>query len=374
MANYHIFDAYAYLHAAENLQSYQGQQAYGLPTGGISYFLRYIVTELFRQDCVAIAFDQKFTTGCPRQLEGYKSNRSAPSDWLLVQAEFLYHMLRECGFPCFRGFGEADDHIHGLCVEARKLVSKTSFGNIYIHGVDYDLCHDVDSITFFSAATSQVKNVSPITYPHVLGDSKTGTPCMLGTISAKKTLVNDASDSITMFKSKSGKAGIVIYQEFCDWLRENKPPMDVIRDPQALFIFIEAFYPDDLAEVRKRALTIYPKDLGHKMHYSFCSWKAGDDFDNVNFELLFKYVKALHLYPTVKILARYFDAFKEITKEDVQPQLDLVQRFGKDFNSGAFSADHNLSPSSSFVHSESIQLLGSLFDDDEFDDDEEFVD
>ena len=346
MNKYHILDVYAYLNTVKAIPKFANLESRGVPVGGMHFLLRKITSELIVGNYIGLAFDGKSPSN--PKLEGYKANRKKDPS-IIVQANFLYDMLRKCGVPCYRGFGEADDHIYGLCEWAYPNVGNLT--PIFVNSADYDLCHNVDSAGVeFKTINSNSLNVNSATFHLIPFDKKHKEPVIYNTISAYKVFCGDSSDSIKTFTSSNGVKGIDLYRGFKKMISDYGGAVGrVTRDRSLLDSYIEYVIkdPKDLAILKKRANAIFPKDLsaqvgGYEMRNS----------NQIDLQVLANYCKAIKDFTSVSNLR------KVGVYSDESPKYgDEIYQLGLEYKSGVYHADNNLPMASLDTFSEKLSVV-----------------
>ena len=331
MIELQILDVFPYLHTAVSVQ--QKCKTYrNLEVGGLYFILRKIISELRSRNYVVCCFDAP--SNYSNKLEGYKSNREKDPR-IIVQAELLWDILQESGVACYKGFGEADDHVFG-CVEAFR--NDPNVLKIFINSSDYDLCHNlVDSKIEFATVNSLACNVNWQTFPLILKDKTYDMPIKYNTISAYKTLRFDHSDNIKAFKGSS-KSGIDLYKSFVNFLVDNdvnNPEITRNKDLFLSFIKDQGVCDSDYKEIEKRANAIFPKDLTSKVGgYRYSS------YDNVNFQKLANYCKVIG----DRVDLRTLSMMKVTPYPDnmLSDLVDRINKLGSNFKNGIYQADKSI--------------------------------
>lgn len=313
-----------------------------LPVGGIRFTLRRIVADLCHLDVVACAFDYSSNSNNSK-LDGYKATRQKDPK-IVVQSDFLYEMLRDCNVPCYRGFGEADDHVFGLVKsEVNNLVPELN--RMFIHSSDYDLAHNVhERGVELRAINSNINNVNYGNFSEVMESfEKTKIKIPFNTISAFKVCFYDKSDNIKTLKLKSLDPKD-LYEAYCLWLSKKGYSSSAYTTSKNLFtVFCEAVVKDkdDLKLIKDRIETIYPKDLSDKVGgYHF------GDKSSVNMKLLTCYAFVLKDKVSLSTLAKAgyrSDTFDNDPNGYIALVEDKIKNYGVNFKQGVYSVDNNLS-------------------------------
>lgn len=346
MNKYQILDVYAYLNTVKAIPKFSTLKSRGVPVGGMHFILRKITAELVVGNYVGLAFDGE-SSGNPK-LDGYKANRKRDPS-IIVQANFLYDVLRKCGVPCYRGFGEADDHVYGLCEWAYPNVG--TFTPIFVNSADYDLCHNVDSAGVeFKTINSNSLNVNSATFSLIPFDRKHKEPVVYNTISAYKVFCGDSSDSIKTFTSAQGVKGIDLYRGFKKLLKDfGGVAGRVSRDRSLLDVYIQDVIKDsnDIEILRKRANAIFPKDLsaqvgGYEMRKS----------EQIDLQVLANYCRAISDFTSVSNLRKL-----GITPDESPKYGEEVYQLGLEYKTGVYHADNNLPMESLKTFSEKLSVV-----------------
>lgn len=348
----HIYDVSPCIYTGHYSQFRKSPDfVYGLPVGGIYFLLRRITSELLVGNKIALAFD--YSHGAPtKKLEGYKSNRSKDVN-VVIQSDFLYDILRECNIPCYRGFGEADDHVFGLA-QAGTVDFIPNYDKVIIHSSDYDLAHNVDERgVSLRAVNSNTNNVDYSNFSSVLGMfEKYNGDIYFNTISAFKTCFYDRSDSINSPKLASVK-GKDVYEGFVKFLIDNNVHSAQLTSNKELFVsFIKSFVnnENDLKTLITRADAIFPKDLSDRVG----GYEFGDK-TTVNMNLLAVYCYSLRDKVSLSSMGR--NGFRVYSEDSLIPKVeDKIKSYGKDFKTGIYAADNNLSVSSCFVFGDKVNV------------------
>lgn len=356
MLDYHVIDVYPLIYSGEYGKYTGGKTVRNLPVSGIYKVLRMITAELSVNNSVVCCFD--YFTNHSNKIEGYKSNRKKDPR-VLIQADYLYDMLRDCGIPCYRGFGEADDHVFGIC---QSLVNDLSYGqSVIITSSDYDLCHNVDERgVVFKAANSNVNNVDAYNFSTILSDfaKEKEDLIMFNTISAYKACVKDKSDSIKPFTLSNGISGKDIYSAYVKFLKDNEVSNASITTNKELFVsFLKGFNfsEEDFNFLVKRVETTYPKDLSNHFEGGYKTVNA----DGIDATRLMEYCKALGDSTSISNCYKLANKHRlkiNINDERVDALTNSIFELGSSFKSGVYSADKSLPLNSLNVFTEKVSV------------------
>lgn len=331
----HVLDVYGFLHTADSVRPLNTESVRGVPVGGIHYIMRKICAELLIGNSVVCCFDGKGTSDQNRLLAGYKANRKRNPN-VAIQADLLYDILRECNVPCYRGFGEADDHIYSIVEQFKPTINK--FDYILLHTSDYDICHNVDEgqVKLLSV-NNNTNNVSYSTFSDVLFDKSTGFPIKFNTISAYKVFCGDSSDNIKALKN-SPRKGLDLYKGYLEIFGNKFFPSHVTRNKDLLISYIKEISkgnPKLEEELLIRVETIYPKDLRSRVGSYSLATK-----DTLNSQLLSNYCVCLKDFTSIRSLKK-MNAI--IGSSDMFPEInDKIYRLGIDFKNGVYHCDNNI--------------------------------
>ena len=151
--NLHLFDCSNYIYAGASRGKEQPHVTRGIresnmdytantaPIGGVRYFINELEKYTHSDAVLMPVIDSTPTIKRKMYYDlfglefGYKGNRPAPPEYIPLQKEYLYEVLKDCNFLVQRAEGyESDDLIYTLT-----KMYKDDFDKVYIHTRDSDL-------------------------------------------------------------------------------------------------------------------------------------------------------------------------------------------------------------------------------------------
>lgn len=235
-----------------------GMQAnfYGVPVGGIQYFLKHLAVAIKDRDSVVPCFDSpSFRMDL---MPDYKSGRMKDPG-IYHQIEVLYDGLRACGVKCEKYDGyEADDLIEWAVAENREKFIR----GVTIYSSDHDICHSIRDGVMQRTLRSGMSDVMPSNFETAI---ERGKRIPYNTISAYKVFVGCKSDSIPAFVSETGLRGSQLYSVWCESLRRigNLSSRNLGANPDSVRAFaksVKAFTERDMQEIERRIKLVFPAD------------------------------------------------------------------------------------------------------------------
>lgn len=408
---FRIYDSFAFLHGVKDVPGANSLTSRSLPISGVVYLLRNVANELLAGHKVAITADCQFGTSENRKLEGYKSNRKKQPS-ILVQAVLLEKICKDCGIPFYKGFGEADDHIYGLCQSIQASAEYSDDPEIIIYSNDGDIWHNINyNGVSVKAATAASINVNSNNFYSVVMDKYTATKIVIGTISAFKVFRYDTSDVIHCFKPSGlvdknlleqvvnsyckkynnsvdevlslietthrdldtlsrSISGIELYNLFVVFLDAiNQLQPEIASSKETITTFVDSFLitSTDVEELHKRIDVIYPKYLGDKfpLGYQTAGLKAVAGKPFINAQMLVDYFSALgvdDLYYLARSIANNYYATIH-NKEYLETNTTVLQtiwELSNSYTKGKFHADNSLPTKEIHTTTEHINVFNGF--------------
>lgn len=337
MSIINIYDVYGFLKTAKFKQNLYPIESSGFPVGGIHYLLRHLISDLMERESVVCCFDGQGSEKSFGRVEGYKANRKKDA-WVLVQADFLFDFLRQCGIPCYRGYGEADDHIFSFIEANKSLLNKGI--KMRIHASDWDLVHNVDErgVSYYTC-NSNTSNVCYSNYSEEVG--LCDEPIMFNTVTAYKVFCGDRSDNVGTFTSENGIKGIDLYRSYKNALNATGTYISgaVSRSRELLEHFVSRINltENDLIKLNKRMDTFFPRNLISKVGEYKYVYK-----EEVDLLKLFKYCLALRDFNCVKIIKNNYKFSVADDDEDISDYKAKLYDLGLEYKNGTYQSDRNI--------------------------------
>ncbi len=312
---------------------------YGVPTGGIQYFLKYLAVALRDRDCVIPCFDSpSFRIDL---MPGYKSGRMKSPE-IYHQIEVLYDGLRACGIQCEKYAGyEADDLIEWAVSEN---VDRFIRG-VTIYSSDHDICHSIRNGVMLRTLRSGMNDILPSNFETAI---ERGKRIPYNTISAYKVFTGCKSDAIPPFTSENGVKGAQLYQVWCDSMQKigNLSSRRVGANPESIRIFVKAvgaLTEKDSQELERRIRLVFPADKPDDVSIVPTSW-SDIDLDKLVY-LCSKY----NARDALRCLGKYPCTLSEEDK-------DALRRESRALLTGEYATDKNLQHETRSVKSTLLDL------------------
>lgn len=338
MGDITIIDASAVIHHGDTSTQTAGANHKGLPVGGIVELLRRVSLALGQGELVAVCFDSK--TSRKDLFPNYKAGRTRNTR-VIAQLELAKTLLENANVCCLKVEGyEADDIIDWVVRENPNTPRITILGN------DEDLAHSVAPNTTLRLFGVANKIVSKNSFERTMN-------LPYNTVSIHKVFRGCNSDKIPVFKGVKKINSQIMYDRCVDFINENNYYDNFYATTSLSLItsFImqakDLFGEEDLPELDKRIKLIYPFDKPEGLVIQPTA------LADVNVDALSELASALYEMPVIKGIRGKLKKGKTYTT-------DLLDQRARNYTSGAFMVDNNLSFSSPELASSEVLSIKSF--------------
>ena len=333
-----VIDASAVVHHGDTSIQTAGANYKGMPVGGIVELMRRVSFALGQGEFVVVCFDSK--TSKKDIFPGYKSGRIRNNS-VINQLELAKILLENANVCCMKVDGfEADDIIDWAVRENLNAPGISILGN------DEDLAHSVAPNTTLTLFGTSSKIVSKNSFERTM-------KMPYNTVSLYKVFRGCVSDKIPVFKGAKKINSQVMYDRCIQFINENNYYDNYYATTSINLIvnFVQQsedlFAPEDYEELEKRIKLIYPADKPDEVTIRPTA------LADVNVEVFSEIASALYEMPIIKCIRGKLKKGKTYTT-------DLLDKRAKNYTSGAFMVDNNLSFSSSSLASSEVLSIKSF--------------
>lgn len=333
-----IFDVSPMVHVGHKGRT-EKRTFYGVPVGGIQYFLEHLAVEFAERNSVVLCFDSR--TFRKDLMPDYKSGRVKEPE-ILFQLNTIYEGMRSCGIVCekYEGY-EADDIVEWAVQDNYEKFIR----GISIYSNDIDICHSVrNGVTFRNLA----RDGNDIMMSNFSTGIYNGEIIPYNTISAYKVFTGCKSDGIKPFKSACGYTGKQLFSAWCETISKYGDLSNRMygANPEMVRIFIKgikAFTQDEVKELLQRVDLIFPATKPEGVMITPVSW------NNVDKDKLAHFCSMYGATMALKCMGLRNSTLSESDKEQ-------LRQMSRSLNTGEYAADHNLQHESKSVATTMIDL------------------
>lgn len=319
-----VFDVSPMVHIGHKGMS-ERKSYYGVPVGGIHYFLEHLAVAMADRDAVVLCFDSP--TFRKELMSDYKGGRPREPE-ILFQLNTLYEGMQSCGVRCEKYDGyEADDILEWAVQDnCRKFIR-----GVQLYSNDIDNCHSIrNGVTFHNLAVDG-NDIIPSNFSTGIYN---GEEIPFNTISAYKVFCGCKSDNIKPFKSECGLSGRKLFDAWCEVISRSGELSSRIygANPEMVRIFATKtglFTQGEQDEIERRIKLIYPADKPEGVTIVPTTWGEVDKTQLARFCTLYGANKAL------KCMGLKWAFLDDADKEQ-------LRRMSRQLNTGEYAADHNL--------------------------------
>lgn len=312
---------------------------YGVPVGGIQYFLKYLAVAIMDRDCVIPCFDSpSFRMDL---MPGYKSGRMKNPE-IYHQIEVLYNGLRACGIKCEKYDGyEADDLIEwAVAANVDKFVR-----GVTIYSSDHDICHSVRNGVMQRTLRNGMNDILPSNFETAI---ERGKRIPYNTISAYKVFTGCKSDAIPPFTSEQGIKGTQLYQVWCKSMQGigNLSSRRVGANPDSIRIFakaVKALTDKDVQELERRIRLVFPAEKPEGISIEPTFW------NDIDLDKLVYLCSKYNAKDAIRCLGKRQYTLTEEDKEELRKESRALM-------TGEYATDKNLQHETRSVKSTLLDL------------------